>query len=81
MKTRKLGDHNNYKGPSRETKRIEILTKGKTSENIGENLRKNLQGTRELIYNITLSKNYRERPQPPTCVMKDPKNGAILTGT
>ena len=77
MKTRRLEDHNYYKEALRETERIKVQAKRETWERIGEDLGNDLQGTRKLIYST--AKNYRKRSQPPTYVIKDPRNGTILT--
>ena len=77
MKTLRLEDHNNYKEAARETERVKAQTKGETWERIGEDLRNDLQGTRKLIYST--AKNYRKGSQPPTYVIKDPRDGTILT--
>ena len=79
MKTRRLEDHNNYKDARRETELIKTLSKCESWKKIGEELGNDLQGTRKLIYNI--AKNHRNGSQPPTYVIKDPINGAILTDT
>ena len=77
MKTKGMEDHNNYKEALREAERIKTQAKRETWERLGEDLGNDLQGTRKLIYKT--AKNYREGSQPPTYVIKNPRNGTILT--
>ena len=69
MKTRNHQDRVAYIEARRETEKIKISEKSKAWKKIGDELNRDLQGTRKLLYNI--ARNYRTVNKEIAYAMKD----------
>ena len=76
MQRRNINTRTAYVEARNEAERIKREAKKQTWENLGDELERDIQGTRKLIYSI--ARNYRKREEPTARTIKD-KEGVLLT--